>query len=66
MGVFDDCMTEQEVHDKLNSLKRTGEVSLDVEWEAQFRILEINSAPENTPRLPPNTPSTSTAEVCVI
>ena len=49
MGVFDDCKTEQEVKDKLNALKTKGPVTRDVEWEAEFRILEVSTLLENLP-----------------
>jgi hypothetical protein len=63
MGVFDDCKTEKEVRDKVQSIKKDGNITQDVEWEAEFRIMEINTAPENLPVNYRNQPSTSSSQV---
>jgi hypothetical protein len=66
MGIFDNYDTEKEVRDKLQSIKQGGEITHDVEWEAEFRIMEINTASENLPGVSHDQPSTSSSQVCIL
>ena len=43
MALFADCDTKEKVREKLEDIRDSGLTSIEVEWSAQFRILEIES-----------------------